>query len=687
MRSIQFSFRKIVPILLIVLFATVIACLADSSFAIAITDSGGYTIRLKETPKRVVSLVPSATETLFALGASDLIVGLTYHDTFPRETSSKTIVGGFFDPVPELIERLKPDVILLSQFQGKTRERFANSGTTLIEVDAHTVEDGFKMIELIGKIAGKTEEASAKIAKIRTQLDLVSRKVSKIPEDKRKRVMRLMGSDTIMTPGDGSFQNEFIRLAGGIPPSFGKSGAVVRVSEEEWTKFNPQLIYYCGIEGRLVKTLFEQPGWKDVEAVKNSNCVHFPCDLTCRASVHMGDFVAWLAGVIYADELANENLNLAPNATSRSRAVALALPYVKTARVVEGTVHDFPTQTLLIDFTEPMSCVNSFAGCATDITTVGNHYFSPPLWSIGHGTSVDSLKKEVCALNARRPENTSLLCTGARMDNLSVQKTEYKDMVVYALVTAGVETNAIRSAVDEGRFYEPGTINIIILTNMQLTPRAQTRAIISATEAKSAALQDLDIRSSYSPRFQATGTGTDEVLVVEGRGKNLDNAGGHSKLGELIAKAVYQGVKDSISLQNGLSTHRNVFQRLGERKIDLYGLVTDCGKFSREDVSRIYAGLEKLLLDPSHAGLLESAFALSSAYDSGLVCDVKAFQDICRLKCEEVAGCPVDTLIEFVPQDMASKPVRMAIDAFLNGLNKRQTASSEISPVERARGK
>ena len=92
-------------------------------------------------------------------------------------------------------------------------------------------------------------------------------------------------------------------------------------------------------------------------------------------------------------------------------------------------------------------------------------------------------------------------------------------MIVYALVTAGVESNAVRMSVDEGRFYEPGTINVIIMTNMKLSSRARTRAIISATEAKTAAMEDLDVRSSVSPqRNQATGTGTDEVLVVEGRG-------------------------------------------------------------------------------------------------------------------------------------------------------------------------
>jgi len=256
----------------------------------------------------------------------------------------------------------------------------------------------------------------------------------------------------------------------------------------------------------------------------------------------------------------------------------------------------------------------------------------------------------------------------------------WEDMIVYALVTAGVETNAMRASTDEGSFYEPGTINVIILSNMQLTPRALTRAIISATEAKSAALQDLDIRSSYSPGCQATGTGTDEVLVVEGRGKRVDNAGGHSKLGELIAKAVYSGVKESIARQNGLSADRSVFQRINERKINLYGLVNECGKFSGEETPQICAGLERLLLNPVHAGFLESAFAVSAAYDSGLVTDLQSFQNACTHNCEEITGCKIDTWIKFVPEDFASKPICMAFDALLNGLYHKKRQAARTAP-------
>ncbi|MGO9120322.1 MAG: adenosylcobinamide amidohydrolase [Desulfomonilaceae bacterium] len=653
---------------------------AGSSFPVTVTDTGGKTAHLKDVPKRVVSLVPGATETFFALGAGDLIVGLTYHDTYPREAATKTIVGGFLDPSPELIEKLKPDVILLSSLHDEIRRRFADSEIPLIEVDACAVEDGFKMIELVGKITNKEEEAAAKIGQIRKQLDLVSRKVAKIPEANRKRVMRLMGSDVIMTPGEGSFQNELIRCAGGIAPSFGKPGAVVPVTREEWVEFNPQVIYYCGNEWRLSKKFFDKPGWKDVDAVRNRNYADFPCDLTCRASINMGDFVSWLASVIYADELADEKAKLSLDRALQSRSLVIDLPYVKSAQVVDGIMNDFPTQTVLIDFTEPMSCLNSLAGNLSGIAVVGNHYLSPPLWTTLHGLSMDALKHNVCIITGRDDACTSFLYTGAKIDNLSVQKMQHRDMIVYALVTAGVEANAIRASVDEGRFYEPGTVNVIILTNMQLTSRALTRAIISATEAKSAALQDLDIRSSYSPGYQATGTGTDEVMVVEGRGKKVENAGGHSKLGELIAKAVCSGVKESIALQNGLLIGRSIFQRLTERQIDLHGLVTDCGKFSRDDGSHIYTDLEKLLLNPFYAGFLESAFALSTAYDSGQVRDLGSFQEICKHECEEIAGCKTDTWIRFVPDDFASKPICMAFDALLNGLYHKKREVVETMP-------
>ena len=76
--------------------------------------------------------------------------------------------------------------------------------------------------------------------------------------------------------------------------------------------------------------------------------------------------------------------NLGPDRALETRSLTMDLPYVKTAQVIDGAMRDFPTQTLLIDFIEPMSCLNSLSGSLSEIQSVGNDYVSPPLWTALH---------------------------------------------------------------------------------------------------------------------------------------------------------------------------------------------------------------------------------------------------------------------------------------------------------------
>lgn len=185
-------------------------------------------------------------------------------------------------------------------------------------------------------------------------------------------------------------------------------------------------------------------------------------------------------------------------------------------------------------------------------------------------------------------------------------------------VTAGVRGNAMRMSKDSGRYYKPGTINIIVLTNRRLPPNAMARTIITATEAKSAALLDLDIRSSYTPwDFRATGTGTDNVLVVQGEGAVERFAGWHSKIGELIAKAVHAGVTEAIARQNGIKADRDLFQRLAERKLSLEQIAEQYPV--KTDKKVLASKLEDLLMIPYYAYFLESALAISDDYRQGLI--------------------------------------------------------------------
>ncbi len=279
-------------------------------------------------------------------------------------------------------------------------------------------------------------------------------------------------------------------------------------------------------------------------------------------------------------------------------------------------------------------------------------------------------KSHLYTIIGKSEKETSFLFTGADMDNLSIQQMKYKAMAVYALVTAGVRSNAMRMSKDEGLYYEPGTINIIIMSNMKLSPRAMTRAIISATEGKTAALLDMDIRSSYGKgRYRATGTGTDNILVVEGTGTTaLDHTGGHTKLGELIARAVYAGVQDAVYMQNGFTVSRNVFQRLKERDITIYGLIAnekcDCGR----DKSEFVRMVDEILLDARYEGFIEFALAFSDDYDKGLVEDLTLFETCCRMVAEEIAGIGIEEMNDIVIREDVPIVLKMALNAIFNGV-------------------
>jgi len=568
---------------------------AIAGFPMSFIDASSRTVLLDERPSRVVSLSPSISEVLTALGAGEALRGVTYHDSSLPGAAGATVVGGFLRPCLEAIRNCDPDLVLCSPLQHEHLTPLEEAGIPIVCMETRSLPEGYDNIRLLGGIFERKEEAENIVKGIQAQIALITEKVSLIPQEERKRVMRLMGRDRIMTAGDDSFQNEMIRAAGGIAPELGRDGGVIPVDLEEWLDFDPQVIYGCGGDRKAAAQWLNQPGWRDVEAVRENRIYDFPCELTCRAATNTGRFIAWMASRLYPESFAcRENLVLEEE-VFEALDVDVPLEYVRQAWIFHSHIHDFVNKTLVIDFAEPQRILSTLEGERQGISSAGNHYSPPPTWAPAHALGLDALRKRIYEVIGREAKTSSFLFTGADMDNLSVQVERYKDMTVLALVTAGVESNAVRMSRDPGRFYEPGTVNIIILTNMHLTPRAMSRAVISASEGKTAALQDLDIRSREDPlRHQATGTGTDNILVVEGRGTRIDNAGGHTKMGELIAKAVYKGVQEAVFLQNGLRADRPIFSRLAERGISTYDLLASCGCMTA-DHGEVFQALNALL--------------------------------------------------------------------------------------------
>lgn len=230
------------------------------------------------------------------------------------------------------------------------------------------------------------------------------------------------------------------------------------------------------------------------------------------------------------------------------------LPWEFEGAKGEVIAHNFrgvPVKTLVVSFSSRRKVLSSREGFK-EVKAVANNFNPPELWDFVHQNS-EVYFAEILKDLKISPDEVTMLSTGVDIDDFALKMEEYEEFKIAALVTAGVKSNALRIGVDkaggverEGKFEPIGTINTILLTNASLTESALVRAIITVTEAKTIALQDLDIRSTYTPDLQATGTGTDHIVIVSGDGPKISYTGGHCKMGELIAKAVTSATREAI---------------------------------------------------------------------------------------------------------------------------------------------
>lgn len=195
---------------------------AGGADAIEVLDDVGNKISFDSAPQKVVCLSPSATEIIFAINAQAALCGITYHSSHLPGAAGKTIVGGFSAPSADRVSLLGPDLVILTSLQRDLAAQLRGNIPTMV-IETRHMQDAFAHIRLMGTLFQQEAAAAAIIERNQRQLELVARKVAQIPPEKRKRVMRLMGSKEIMTPGRDSFQNEMIRAAGGIAPDLEKA--------------------------------------------------------------------------------------------------------------------------------------------------------------------------------------------------------------------------------------------------------------------------------------------------------------------------------------------------------------------------------------------------------------------------------------------------------------------------------
>jgi adenosylcobinamide hydrolase len=243
--------------------------------------------------------------------------------------------------------------------------------------------------------------------------------------------------------------------------------------------------------------------------------------------------------------------------TMKSREKPLNLQLKEAdARVIYHKYENTRLNLTLVSFKEKRRVLSTLDG-VREVHNVANVYV-PGSLSTRHMTlqNYDRFEKRLPGTLGIRRKDLTFISTGVDMEKVAVCEKTYGNFHVCCIATGGARNNALRMGVDAGNWVEnqtnmtlaSGTINIILLTNVSLTWGAMARAIMTATEAKTAALQDLDYKSTPSPQIQATGTGTDSMIVVSGVNPDLviRHTGGHTKMGELIGVAAKTAVAEAL---------------------------------------------------------------------------------------------------------------------------------------------
>jgi len=192
---------------------------------IHITDQTDRELIVTTDPQRIISLSPSNTEILFALGLGDKVVAVTQYCTYPAEAQEKTKIGGVsptdIDVSIEQIVDLNPDLILatethLAEVVPKLEQFVPEATVLVILTQTESFEVVFEAIEMIGKCTGTEEKATQIVSEMKQSIEAITNITGNLTEDEKPKVLYVVWHEPIYVIGGGTLGNTLIEAAGGI---------------------------------------------------------------------------------------------------------------------------------------------------------------------------------------------------------------------------------------------------------------------------------------------------------------------------------------------------------------------------------------------------------------------------------------------------------------------------------------
>ena len=262
-------------------------------------------------PQRIVSVAPSVTEILFALGLGDRVVGVSAYCQFPPEALKKEKIGGYINPSLEKIVALKPDLVMgIAEGDLKSFvDKLAGLKIPVYIANPQNVAEVVTSIQKIGEVTFSSPYARKIAGGMKERIQEIQNRVRGRPQF---RVLHILNFDPLISAGKGTFVDDLIRLGGGRNLAEKAQGRYPRFSMEEVLAQDPEVILLASMKSQDPMTEQRKwwERWKTVSAAKHNRIYVLDSDLIHRPSPRIVDGLEQVARAIHPEGVKSQISNL-----------------------------------------------------------------------------------------------------------------------------------------------------------------------------------------------------------------------------------------------------------------------------------------------------------------------------------------------------------------------------------------
>jgi iron complex transport system substrate-binding protein len=268
-----------------------------------VIDDAGRKVVLSKTPERFVSLAPSVTEVLFAVGLGSKVVGVDDFSDYPVEAKNKTKVGAFTLNY-EVIISLKPDLVVGADITSKSQiSDIEKKGFAVLILAPKTIYGILQDIRLVGLVAGYVTAAMDFADSLDARIDAVTAKTSNASLYKPRVYLEYDSFMGYWTFGPGSFGDDLMFLAGGANIAHNATISYPQINDEYIIKSDPEVVVFTTASyiNTTAEKIKQRPGWSVISAVKDDNIHPIDNNLIARSGPRMIDGLESLAKILHPD--------------------------------------------------------------------------------------------------------------------------------------------------------------------------------------------------------------------------------------------------------------------------------------------------------------------------------------------------------------------------------------------------